>query len=180
MLLEAGPCAACGDGSGALGWQPPGLSPAPGSGLQASPEGFSESFGGRLWPVTNQIKQMLGCWNRAVWLVHGLLWIFSAVTAETFFPGVICKGCFDSGACGLCVLAVHTVPSRRSSLLLFALLLSAADPLPPPVPCSSAEGRGWTHSCFFAGNRVALNCMGMQITSALGLEQCALSEVYTL
>lgn len=27
---------------------------------------------------------------------------------------------------------------------------------------------------------MALNCMGMQITSALGLEQCALSEVYIL
>lgn len=64
-----------------------------------------------------------------------------------------------------------------SSLLSFCLPLT---PCLHPSPAPVLKDVAGPTAAFFAGNRVALNCMGMQITSALGLEQCALSEVYTL
>lgn len=72
---------------------------------------------------------------RIAFAVYVLLWIFSAVIVETFFPGVIYKRCFDSGSMWVvCVSgsAHSALPTvAPSSSLLFPPILCTVPWLSP-------------------------------------------------
>lgn len=131
-------------------------------GSQTSPKGFSKSFWGHLWPIIKQVKEILIFRNRIALPVYVLLWIFSAVIVETFFPGVIYKRCFDWGSMWLYACqVVHTVPSRQrllpslcsllpSSAQCLAVPFISASWLPPSHPVSQSSNSGalcWICSC---------------------------------
>lgn len=168
---------------------------------QISPKGFSESFQGHLWPIIKQVKEILIFWNRTVLPVYVLLWIFSAVIVETFFPGVIYKRCFDSGSMWVVCLSgsAHTaLPTVAASFsLLSPPILRAAPGLSPSsLPPSSLPPTCWLvfqhrknlldlqlfgegeHTVAAAAAAViAANYMRIQIIWALVSERYSLSEM---